>query len=152
MPEQKPSSCQQCPLYGDGLGWVPDLIRESAEVLVITMFPSQYEATQGVPRIGIAVEEYQREYERYAGPVTMSYANVVRCRGQRGTKLPTGARLREGALYCRQYDYIPETTKLVVYQGIDVAKHLTPTLEYPLGWRGFLLARKEESNDVVGAE
>ena len=149
MPLQKPNSCSSCPLYGDGLGWVPDSLRESSEVLVITMFPTQYEATKGEARIGMTVEEYVRDYEKYAGPVVTSYANVVRCRGQRGVKLPTGAKLREGALFCRQYDRIPPKTKLVVFQGVDVAKHLTPEIKYPINWRGFLLQRGETNFGIT---
>lgn len=139
----KPEKCKNCSLFADGLGFVPDLIRETSEVLVITMFPTTSEARTGNPREGMDIDQYVREYERFAGPVTMSYANVVRCRAQRGVKLPTGSRLKAGAAFCRQYDRIPPETKLVVFNGKDVVTHLHPETKNPENWRGFLLQRGE---------
>ena len=146
MPNQKPPTCQGCPLYGDGLGWVPDVLRP-VSTLVITMFPTTYEATRGVPRVGVTVDKYVADYERYAGSEPLSYANVVRCRAQRGTKLPTGVKLREGALFCRQYDIIPPETKVLVFQGEDVVKHLAPDVPKPLTWRGFLLQKGDINHE-----
>ncbi len=133
------------------LGFVADDLKETSTVLVISMFPTQYEATKGEARVGMTVEEYERDYAKYAGPVVASYANVVRCRGPRGVKLPTGKKLKDGALYCRQYDSVPPLTQLVVFQGIDVARHLAPTVKNPIGWRGFLLQRGL-TNELSGVD
>lgn len=151
MPLKKPASCEACPLYGNGEGWVPDLETPDAEVLIIGLFPSQYEATTGEPGVGMTVEEYATQFEKYAGQVLFSRANVVRCRGTRGVKLPTGKKLREGALFCRQYDRWSPAIKLVVYCGEDVAKHLRPDIKSPLHWRGYTLPadRTKEEDERV---
>ena len=107
-----------------------------------------YEARTGRLGTGYAVEEYKRDFESYAGNITFAYANVIRCRGQRGTKLPTGTRLNNGAVVCRQYDQIPPGTRLVVFQGVDVARHLQPDLKGPLKWRGFIINSEEKSDNT----
>lgn len=149
MPADKPEACRGCPCAGDMTGWVPDKIDPEAEVLAITLFPTQYEATKGIPAEGMTFEEYQKEYQKYAGSVSMSYANVIRCRGQRGTKLPTGAKLASAARFCRQYDNVPSAVKLVVFQGADVVKALRPDISNPTKWRGFL-APVERGKEAKG--
>ena len=141
----KPKECSLCVLAGDMNGFVPDKLIEGAPVMAITMFPSQWESTKGTAREGLTVQDYEQQFEKYAGTVSKSYANVVRCRAQKGVKLPTGKKLREGALFCRQYDKIPESTKLVVFVGEDVAKHLRPDVPKPLTWRGFTLPERKEN-------
>lgn len=135
-------------MYGDGQGYVPDLITPGAEVLVITLCPSTYEAISGRPRTGITVEQWERDYERFAGPVAKSYANVLRCRGQRGTPVPSGTRLRDAARHCRQYDQVPDGVRLIVYNGYEVAKLLAPDVPKPEGWRGFILQRGQHNQEV----
>lgn len=41
----KPATCTGCPLYGDGLGFVPDELREDAEVAVVAQNPGEHEET-----------------------------------------------------------------------------------------------------------
>lgn len=142
--KKKPTSCEGCPLYRDGYGWVADKINEDAEVLVVSQFPTTYESRSGQNRTGSVIEKYEQAYEKYAGPIHKSYAHVVRCRGQRGTALPRGRALKNGAAYCRQYDVIPEATKLVVFNGIDVGKQFRPDVGVTQiqKWRGFIYPSK----------
>jgi hypothetical protein len=49
--KRKPASCEGCPLFGDGYGWVPDTLDSSAPLLVIEMYPSTYEALQQVREV-----------------------------------------------------------------------------------------------------
>lgn len=151
MSRHKPHACANCPLFGDGEGYVEDVLDEEAEVLVIGLCPTTYEATKGQPQVGPTVEDYKREYERYAGSTKMSYANVIRCRAQRGVKLPKGAKLAAGVKFCRQYDRIPRGTKLVVLQGSDVVAALRPDIKAPLKWRGFQLPEGLEE-DLGGSD
>ncbi len=144
--KMKPAACQGCPLYKDGKGFVADVIDPEADVLVISQFPTTYEARTGVPRSGSVISQHSNLYERFAGPVKKSYAHVIRCRGQRGTPLPRGKALKEGAAYCRQFDIIPENTKLIVYNGIDVGKTLRPDMGVTQiqRWRGFIYPEDKE--------
>jgi len=137
--KRKPDTCLGCPLYKDGQGWVPDHINENAAVLVISMWPSTYEYRTGIPQAGSVTEAYRDSYEKYAGPIPKSYTHVIRCRGQKGTPLPKGKALKEGAAFCRQYDKIPAATELLVYNGVDVGKIMRPDIGVTkiLKWRGF---------------
>jgi len=153
--KNKPPECRGCPLYRDGTGWVADRLDEDAEVLVISLFPSTYESRTGVPRAGIVIEKYEQTYEKYAGPIRKSYTHLVRCRGQKGTALPRGKALKDGAAFCRQYDKIPEATKLVVYNGVDVGKIMRSDMGVTQvqKWRGFIYPPKstEKENETVDA-
>jgi hypothetical protein len=142
---RKPDGCRGCPLDRDGWLFVPDKIDPEAETLVVSMFPSTYEARTGVARSGMVISEYENKYERYAGPIHKSYSHVVRCRGQRGTALPKGKVLKDGAAFCRKYDEIPEATTLIVYNGVQVGKLLRPDMGVTKiqKWRGFIYPDKE---------
>ena len=39
----KPQGCQSCPLYGDGLGFVPDKLNDQAEVFIYGQNPGKDE-------------------------------------------------------------------------------------------------------------
>lgn len=149
---QKPKSCEKCPLYGDGENFVYDKLHEGAEILVIRQFPDQYEASKGEAEIGMNYDEYARDYQKYAGPVAISTSFVVRCRGQRGVKLPQGAKLAAGIKFCRQYDQIQDSIKLVVLQGADVVKALRGDIKDALKWRGFLTPETKEKETQAGGE
>ncbi len=142
---RKPDGCRGCPLDRDGWQFVPDKMDPNAETLVVSMFPSPYEARTGIARSGMTVEAYHDKYEKYAGPVHISYSHVIRCRGQKGTALPRGKALKEGASFCRQYDEIPEDINLVVYNGLQVGKLLRPDIGVTKiqKWRGFIYPDKE---------
>lgn len=147
--KRKPTTCEGCPLYRDGWGWVPDKIVEGSEVLVVSIFPTTYETRTGIPRAGSVIENHEGKYERYAGPVERSYAHLVRCRGQKGTALPKGRALKDGVAYCRQYDNIPDSTKLIVLNGIDVGKQLRPDVGVTqvIKWRGFVYPEVTDETD-----
>jgi hypothetical protein len=146
--KRKPDSCLGCALYKDGYGFVPDLINEDAEVIVFSMFPTTYESRVGQIRTGMVIDQYHGSYEKYAGPIQKSYSHVIRCRGQKGTPLPRGKALKDGAEFCRQYDVIPEATKLVVLNGLQAGKTVRPDMGVTRiqRWRGFIYPPKEETD------
>ncbi len=145
---RKPKICELCPLAGDMEGFVPDKLDPEAEVMVITMFPTQWESAKGIPREGISVQEYETQYERYAGTASKSFANVIRCRAQRGVVLPKGAKLSAGIKFCRALDIIPNAVKLVVMVGQDVVRALRPDIKNGARWRGFQLPVSREVEAV----
>lgn len=146
--KRKPDTCKGCPLYKDGEGFVPDHISHNAPVLTIAMWPSTFEYRTGQPQSGSVTEGYRDKYEKYAGPMPKSYAHVIRCRGQKGTPLPKGKTLKDGAAFCRQYDVIPEAAELIVYNGIQVGKIMRPDIGVTkvLKWRGFTYPPRPKEN------
>lgn len=138
--KQKPAECNGCPLFYSGQGFVPDLFVRGSEVLQISMYPDTMEQKTGTPGEGMFSDQYYRAYAKYAGQVEVSQAHVIRCRGQIGTKLPTGKAQKDAVAFCRVHDRIPTTAKLIVYRGEDVKRHLRPDVKGE--WRGFILGSK----------
>jgi uracil-DNA glycosylase len=160
----KPSSCKGCPLYGDGKGFVPDRLVEGAEVLVLSQNPGDNEERgqrivgydwagkrrvpieepcDPQPLIGATGFELERDYLSVArlSRENTSYANVLKCRWQRDGKrtndLPQGKLLAEAVDHCtREHLRIPESTKLIVAQGVHANEFLgCPGTVHD--WRGF---------------
>lgn len=52
----KPDACRGCPLYGDGRGFVPDELREDAEITIVAQNPGEYE------ELGKRVVDYGPRY------------------------------------------------------------------------------------------
>src|SRR5262245_55839483 len=48
----KPSECTGCPLYGDGVGWVPDEIVEDSDTMILMQNPGDDEEREGRPAVG----------------------------------------------------------------------------------------------------
>jgi uracil-DNA glycosylase len=47
----KPSTCNGCPLYGDGKGFVPDVLIPGAQLVVLSMSPGKHDE-QGKRMVG----------------------------------------------------------------------------------------------------
>ncbi len=77
----KPSSCKGCPLYGDGLGWVPPSGGGGNGVLLVGEAAGETEEKEGVPFVGQAGMFLNRMLKR-AGLEREGFriANVLSCR------------------------------------------------------------------------
>src|SRR5574342_1129534 len=96
----KPETCKSCPMYGDGMGFVPDRLVEGAEVLYLAQNPGPdeeagrklmayhgrkdrvYAPVSPRPLIGPTGYSLEHELLPFAKlkPEQVSYANVLRCR------------------------------------------------------------------------
>jgi uracil-DNA glycosylase family 4 len=136
----KPEGCVGCGLYGDGRGWVPDLINPSATVTLVAQNPGQLEE-QGLriteyiagkprtepcthqPLTGATGYQVDTKWLPKAGLTRddVSLMNVLKCRlivnGKRSNHMPTGKLLKEAVKHCSQYFKVPANTKLIVAMG-----------------------------------
>ena len=152
----KPSSCFGCPLYGDGKGYVPDLVRPQAPVVVVGQNPGeseengqkylgngQWESHPHAPLIGRTGRVFERIFLPLAGlnRDDISLANAFRCRFNHSNALPT---IKQGfykaLAHCTQAHWrAPEGVKLYVAMGEAAAMVLTQQTSDLAGWRGYLL-------------
>ena len=156
----KPDACKGCPLYGDGLGFVPDELVEGAQVMVVGQNPGEdeergrkllqinpytYEPHPQAPFIGKTGYHLCNDYLPRAGlerGKNVSLGNVLRCRlkvgGKRVNDVPSGDTLQHAIAHCtRAHLRIPESTRLIVAQGA----HAWAALGGPKSireWRGYL--------------
>lgn len=117
----KPSTCQGCPMYGNGKGFVSDEIIPGATVTVLGQNPGEDEEDQGVPFVGKTGQLMIKEYFPLAGLVrgeNVNICNVLKCRYNNSNKLPTGKILQQAVDHCtREHLRIPKSTKLLICQG-----------------------------------
>lgn len=139
----KPSSCQGCPFYGDGKGFVPDEVRENAPVTIYAQNPGADEEAQGKPMVGKTGQSMERTYFPRAGLTRegTSILNTFRCRYNHGNDLPQ-IKLKitqEALVHCTQaHTKIPSGTKLIVSQG-DYASLATTGDPSSTSWRGWMV-------------
>lgn len=140
----KPLSCRSCPLYGTGVGYVPDHYPLDVRTVLIRASPEIQDIIQGR-----WVSEYY--YDKYFLPLagesreTIGTSHLLRCRWSRATgknPLPTAGELREAVACCSLLaKEIPSTVTLQIVEGA-VWKNRYPHL--PLeDWRGFLAPPEE---------
>ena len=143
----KPPACVGCPLYGDGRGFVPDELRNGAEVLITGQIPGVEEEEQGRPFVGKTGEVMMAKYMRDAGLTRdeVSLSNALRCRWKHANDLPpVTEKITKAALaHCnRVHGRIPDGTRLIVSQGDYAAVTLTGETvsagDKSTGWRGYL--------------
>ena len=145
----KPIACHGCPMYGDGVGWVPDEMVETVRVLILAQNPGAdeergmqivsyegrdpvYEPHAPAPLIGKTGYEMEHEYFPLAGlerGVNVSLANVLKCRqiknGKRTNDMPTGKVLAGAVAHCtKAYLRIPLAVELIVAMGAHSAAYL----------------------------
>ena len=136
---QKPSTCQGCPLFEDGEGFVADSIPENAQVIVVSAAPTTYELRVGVTAEGYEFEKHYAEYLIRAGQVVVGFTHLIRCRGRAGAPMPKGRHLSDGQAFCRRHDKpYPDTVELVVLNGASVTK-ATTDIKDPREFRGYLV-------------
>lgn len=162
----KPAACQGCPMYGDGLGFVPDEIRDDAEVFILAQNPGENEEnglkcvdfgprygsrqtyvtepTGPAPLIGPTGFMLEREFLPLAGLSRdkLSLGNLLKCRlvikGKRVNTMPTGKVLDACVSQCTTAHLrIPPVVKLVVAMGAHAWKFMGGPAPIT-DWRGFL--------------
>ncbi len=129
-------------MYGDGRGFVPDLIVPGSPVFILAQAPGYdeengrrvtgwagkrqpiYEECPPRPLIGVTGYALERVYLPLTGlePSEVSLCNVLKCRwtenGKKTNKLPPAKVLKEAVKRCTtNYLRIPESTKLILAQG-----------------------------------
>jgi len=81
----KPPDCIGCPFYGDGQGFVPDEIASESKVIFVCQNPDEVEEVQGRPLVGPTGQMLRGRFVAQHLPgLPVSYANIVKCRGQQG--------------------------------------------------------------------
>jgi len=149
---RKPKSCEGCPLYQDGWGFVPDEVVPGAPVFILGQNPGGTEAARGKPFIGATGEVMERVYFPLAGlrrGENVSIGNTLRCRWRSTNNMPDGDTLRDSVEHCsRAHLKIPDGTKLIVAQGAHawrVCGGPQPLHE----WRGYLNPGTMDSGGVL---
>lgn len=148
-------------MFGDGLGFVPDTVREGPEVCVIGQNPGAdeergqrvvgyagreplYEPHYPAPLIGKTGYEMERVYLPAAGLTRddVNLCNLLKCRtivnGRRTNLMPKGETLEIARRHCTEAHLcIPESTRLIVAMGSYAADFFgcPGTISE---WRGFL--------------
>ena len=135
----KPESCQGCPLYGDGQGFVPDELVEHAPVAIVGQNPGADEERQGSPFVGATGHSMMNEYfpqgRQVRGQVHLM--NILKCRWNRSNNLPPKATLDVAVAHCMGAHFrVPLGVELIVTQGHLAASALgcPGTIT---DWRGF---------------
>jgi uracil-DNA glycosylase family 4 len=136
----KPEGCRDCPMYQDGLGFVPDSIEPNSILLIVGQNPGRTEEKEGKPFVGSTGELLRDTYiPKIRIPESkISYANVIRCRWENSNDLPPRARLNGALQTCRQYDCIPTSTQLIVAQGALAWEVLSNKKGSLSDWRGYI--------------
>ena len=131
--------CHGCVYFGDGKGFVPDLINDSAPVFIFCQNPGEseergerlieykfgqpiYEPCEPQPMTGKTGFAMDREYFPVATLTrdNVSLGNGLRCRINHKDKVPPikNVELRDALNHCHGAHFkLPEKTKLVVAQG-----------------------------------
>lgn len=160
--KRKPPECQGCPLYQDGLGFVPDELVEGAPVLILAQNPGAdeekgqrvtgysaghavYEDCPPAPLIGKTGYEMVTTYFPIAGLErgrNVSLCNLLKCRWIKGTRrtndMPAGTTLAAAVAHCTgAHLRIPEYTRLVVAMGAHAWRYMGGSGSVS-DWRGFL--------------
>jgi len=130
----KPSACHGCPFFGDGKGFVPDVINDQAEVFIYAQNPggseergerwtgTNYEPFPSQPLIGKTGLEMERTYLPQAGleRSQVSLGNAFRCRYRHKDALPPlkSVIVRQALEHCHKaYFKLPAKTKIISVQG-----------------------------------
>ena len=77
----KPDTCMGCPLWGDGVGFVPDEVPEGAQVVFVGQNPGATEEAQARPLVGDTGQRWRQKFvARHIPGARVGYANVIKCR------------------------------------------------------------------------
>lgn len=139
----KPSGCHGCPFYGDGRGFVPDLIHQQSPVLVYGQNPGASEEAQGEPFVGDTGAMMERKYLKLAGLTRddISLGNAIRCRYNHKNDLPplNQTIVRDALEHCKKAHFkVPEAARVIVSQG-DYALYSLTGERSSTDWRGYAL-------------
>ena len=170
----KPNSCVGCPLYGDGLGYVPDLIVEGSDTMIVLQNPGETEECHGAPAIGDTGQlmnatfiplsglhrnvRYDASNSGVFNNSDVSVGNVLKCRltgndGRKSNDLPVGQVLTDAVQHCTHAHFkVPEHVKYIIAQGALAFKYFSgDDLKEGNGkpstltdWRGHVLPSSHE--------
>ena len=143
----KPSSCLTCPLYGDGLGFVPDELVPHATTLVLGQAPGSVEERSGIPFTGPTGELQTSQFfplAKLERSRNVSIANVLKCRwsegGKKTDKLPPEPILAQAIEHCTMHHLrIPKEVSLVIAEGAIAASWCASEPVKVWRWRGHRL-------------
>lgn len=141
---KKPASCQGCPLYDDGDGFVPDEIVPGATTDVWLQNPGETEERKAQPAVGSTGDDLNERFLPAAGLTRgqdVSVRNVLRCRwrhpgtGKKCNNLPSGKVLEQAIQHCRVHDAATGATVSIAAGGLAWRMQGGPgTIT---DWRGF---------------
>jgi uracil-DNA glycosylase family 4 len=138
----KPDACKGCPLYGDGKGFVPDVVHERSPIEVWGQNPGAQEEAEGVPFVGRTGLEMDKVYFRRAGITRdqCTIRNVIRCRMNHTNELPkvTETIVADALAHCQRAHYKPTSAPLIITQG-DYAALAATGDHSSTDWRGWLV-------------
>jgi uracil-DNA glycosylase family 4 len=145
--------CAGCPLFEHGnKNFVPDIVRQGAEVFVLGQNPGADEEAQGVPFVGQTGQMMDRDFFPQAKLTReqVSIGNALRCRWQNSNELPKiEKKVARGAVeHCsRAHLRVPSGTRLLVATGA-YALYAATGHGHAKGdkishWRGWMLPLKE---------
>jgi hypothetical protein len=137
-------------MYGDGKGFVPDLIVAGSKLTILAMSPGKhdeqgkrmvgydakhpiYEQVEPQPLIGTTGYQLRETYLPLTGEKEASLCHVIKCRyqvnGKRVDYLPKGETLKSALNHCTTAHLsIPATTSLVVAMGGSAFEYTQPIL------------------------
>ncbi len=142
---RKPSSCQGCPLFDDGEGFVPDEIVPGATVDVWLQNPGETEERAAQPAVGSTGDDLNDKFLPEAGLTRgqdVSVRNVLRCRwrhpgtGKKTNLLPSGKMLEKAVQHCRVHD--ASTGATVSVAAGSLAWKMQGGPGSITDWRGFI--------------
>lgn len=122
----KPSTCQGCPLYDTGRGFVPDDIPANAEYIICGEAPARVECEVGKPfqgQAGFVLKEWLikavPELQIALEKKKVGFSNNLKCWPPEVSKrpYPTGDTKRNAEHQCNQYTRWPDTVKTVILCG-----------------------------------
>ena len=148
---KKPETCRECPLWGNGFGYVPDQKPEGASTMLVLPMPMVADVKAEAP---VSLGALDREMFPLAGidRETVAVSHVLRCRwggGKREDDLPPASTLNAAVEHCRTHDTTQESVTLKVAVGELPWKTLAPGIGSLETWRGFLAPPEHGSNTRV---
>ena len=155
MMHNKPISCQGCPLYGKGIGYVPDAPVADPDVVILTDQPTYYEErgtavvgyTDGVqqldecdpaPLLGPVGYQLTHRYFPKLPTTKIAKYSVLKCRWSRSQELPPPHRLAKAVMHCTAHHLQLPKGRPVIALG-----------ELPMWFRLNQVARPEAERHVL---
>ena len=126
---QKPSLCEKCKWYQNGMGICYDEMQEGNLVVFVAQAPGEDEESKGRPLVGKTGYMFDNTLLPKAGlrrdDPQVGVANVFKCRWAHNNTIPTGKITTEVLAYCHiNHINIPKIARVVVAMGAWAAKVL----------------------------
>lgn len=134
----QPPSCEGCPLYKVGLGFVPDLISKDEEYCIFGEAPGSTEVSNGKPFEGQAGFVLKNWLMRAVPPIQIalekgkvSFRNILHCLppDNKGRPYPTGETKRGAEGHCKQYHSEIKAHTVILLGEVPQRFFFSPELE-----------------------